>query len=230
MVAGQRTRPWFGPTVHKPKSTQPQPKNLWPSATQVLEATTPLPNPPQFPLVGVAGLDLLRVEPLRLTIPMPPSTNRLYQRIRGGQLALTEEAKRFREQVKSIVVGRIGDVGRLPVDPETVYRVTVDLYLDSLENPGWFEIYDKDTFITRGPKKGQLVGRQGERKAKTRYKVVDTDNRVKFLQDCVCKSVGIPNDCQVFQVWPSKYEDPDNPRVEVTIEVVDSKQFFPKRS
>jgi Endodeoxyribonuclease RusA len=142
---------------------------------------------------------------------------------------LTKEAMAFREKVKGIVVSNLGSVSRLPTDQESVYRIDLDVYIDSLENPGWFEFFEQDTFVTRGPKKGQVVGRQGERKAKTRYKVVDVDNRIKFLQDCVCKSVGIPNDCQVFQVGSTKYEDANNPRVEVTITVLDVNQFFPNK-
>jgi Holliday junction resolvase RusA-like endonuclease len=164
---------------------------------------------------------------VRLTLPMPPTTNKLYLRVRGGKLALTKEALAFRERVKNIVVSNLGMVNHLPTSPDDTYRVILDVYFDALENPGWFEMFDQDTFVSRGPNKGELIGRQGERKAKTRYKVVDVDNRIKFLQDCVCRCVGIPNDCQVFQVWLTKYEDQSNPRVEVTIKAVNNEQFFP---
>ena len=160
---------------------------------------------------------------------MPPSTNRLYRRVRGGGLALTEEAKRFREDVKKVVVSQLGPVSAFPTSKETVYGINIDAYFDKLENPGWFEFWPETVYVSRGKGKGQLKGRRGERKAETRYKVMDIDNRVKFLQDCVCKSIGIPNDCQVFQNKQTKYEDPENPRVEVTLITLDPQQFFPKR-
>lgn len=147
---------------------------------------------------------------------LPPSTNALYQRRRGGQVTLTKEAHRFREQVKKVVVSKLAAASALPTTPETVYRFTFYAYFKKLENPGWFERFKK------GAKKG-------ERKAKTRFKVIDIDNRIKFLQDCVSTYVGIPNDSQIFAGYQEKREDPDNPRVEVTITVVDRSTFFPRR-
>jgi len=114
----------------------------------------------------------------------------------------------------------------IPTDHETVFELELRAYFEKLENPGWFERWEKDTYVTRGKTKGQLKGRAGERKAQTRYKVMDIDNRIKFLQDCVVKALGIPNDCQVFRSGQEKHEDPDNPRAEVRIAVTERDQFF----
>ena len=100
-----------------------------------------------------------------------------------------------------------------PTSPETVYQLDIVLYFETLENPGWFK-----------------VDKAGQREAKTRYKVVDVDNRVKFLQDCVVTALGIPNDCQVFKGTQEKREDTQNPRAEVTVQVIDSQQFLSERS
>ena len=121
-----------------------------------------------------------------------------------------------------------------PTDHEQVYRVTLLAFFDALENPGWFEMWEENKYWVRGSKDGtcragELKYRKGERKAATRYKVLDVDNRIKFLQDSVTKAVGIPNDCQVFESRLVKLEDPGNPRAEVTIEVVDRDQYFPRR-
>ena len=167
---------------------------------------------------------------------LPPSTNRLYQRRRGGQVALTEEAQRFRERVKNVVVNKMGRVLSFPIDPELVYRFDIVCYFDSLENPGWFETWEDDAYYTRDSKdgkhkKGELKVRAGERKAVTRYKRIDYDNRIKFLQDCVSKSIGIPDDSQIFVGHQEKREDPGHERAEVTVTVEeDTSQFFPKRS
>ncbi len=118
-----------------------------------------------------------------------------------------------------------------PVDPETVYGLDIILYFESLENPGWFERWKEDKFYTKDTKdtkhkKGELKHKGGERKAKTRYKILDYDNRIKFLQDSVSKAVGMPNDCQIFGGHQEKREDPSNPRAEVTIRVVERDRFF----
>ena len=166
---------------------------------------------------------------------LPPSTNRLYQRRRGGQIALTEEAQRFKERVKNVVVQSMGTVMSFPTDPELIYRFDIVTYFEALENPGWFETYADDGYYTKDSKdgkhkKGDLKHRRGEKKATTRYKRVDYDNRIKFLQDCVSKSIGIPDDSQIFVGHQEKREDPDNPRAEITVSVeTDVSRFFPKR-
>jgi Holliday junction resolvase RusA-like endonuclease len=166
---------------------------------------------------------------------LPPSTNALYQRRRGGQIALTEVAQRFRERVKHVVVSKLGKVMTFPIDPELIYRFDIVCYFDSLENPGWFERWDRDVFYTKDSKdgkhyKGELKFSEGERKAVTRYKRIDYDNRIKFLQDCVSKSIGIPDDSQIFVGHQEKREDPDKPRAEVTVTIErDFARFFPKR-
>lgn len=112
--------------------------------------------------------------------------NRLYVRRKGGGVALTKEAHRYREHVKKVVMENLHEVSNLPVDLETQYSFHVTVYFKALENAGWWETF------SRGEKKGQ-------RKAATRYKKIDVDNRVKFIQDCVIKSLGIPDDSQVFE-------------------------------
>lgn len=128
--------------------------------------------------------------------------------------------------MKQAVVEKLGKVMAFPTDPELVYRFDMIAYFESLENPGWFDHYTKDTYGRAGEPKH----RKGERKAKTRYKRIDVDNRIKFLQDCVSKAIGIPDDAQIFVGYQEKREDPTNPRVEITVSVEpDTTRFFPKR-
>lgn len=159
-----------------------------------------------------------------MTFGLPPSVNALYQKRRGGQVALTDEAREFREKVKRVVVDNLHRI-KIPLDQETVYEFTMRAYFEKLENPGWFETWGQDTYVARGKNKGQLLGKAGERKAQSRYKRIDVDNRIKFLQDCVIKSVGIMDDCQVFRTVLEKYES-SHPRTEVTIRVIPWEQFF----
>lgn len=152
----------------------------------------------------------------RTTLTMPPSANHLYQRRRGGGVTLSKMALQFQEDVKRHIRDFLPELTRFPVDHETIYQVDIALYFDKLENPGWFEV------ITKGP-------RTGERKAKTRYKIIDYDNRIKFLQDCMVKAIGIPNDCQIFRGVQEKREDPANPRADVVVRVRQRSDFFPER-
>lgn len=151
-----------------------------------------------------------------MTLDLPPSANHLYQRRRGGGVALTDVAKTFREHVKVYVKNCLAQLISFPVDHETVYEVEISLFFDRLENDGWFET------ISKGP-------RTGQKKAQTRYKILDYDNRIKFLQDCLVSAVGIPNDCQIFRGIQEKREDPNCPRAEVTIRVKDRGEFLAER-
>lgn len=165
-----------------------------------------------------------------MCLELPPSTNKLYQKTRGGGLALSAAAKRYKNQVKN-VVGQpmnLASLTRFPVGPDVVYLLRVYLYFPLLENPGWFEFWEEDTYVTRGKQKGELKGRKGERKAKTRYKVVDYDNRIKFMQDCLANAIGF-NDCQIFRAEQEKREDPDNPRAAVFLKIIDREEFFERR-
>jgi len=159
---------------------------------------------------------------------MPPSANALYQRRRGGGLALSRAAKEFKERVKGIVGDRLNQILRFPVDEEFIYTMHVILYFDKLEYPGWFERWEKDTYFTRGAHKGELKGKAGERKAKSRYKVIDYDNRIKFLQDCIVSAIGIPNDAQIFRGTGEKRETPGEPGAEVRIRIASRSDFFMK--
>lgn len=129
-------------------------------------------------------------------------------------MALTEEAKRYRERVKKTITDNLASVVTFPVDQEIVYGFELRAYFEKLENPGWFERY------TRGKNEGQ-------RKAKARYKRLDIDNRIKFVQDCVSKGVGI-DDSQIFSSLQEKYEDQENPRAEVIVRIERHSRFFAK--
>jgi hypothetical protein len=133
------------------------------------------------------------------------------------------------------VVNRMGKVMSFPTGPELIYRFEIICYFDALENPGWFEYWDRDVYYAKDSKdgkhrKGELKYRSGERKAVTRYKRIDYDNRIKFLQDCISHSIGIPDDAQIFVGHQEKREDANNPRAEVAVSVeADISRFFPNR-
>jgi Holliday junction resolvase RusA-like endonuclease len=135
---------------------------------------------------SVAMLAATPLDELVMDLDMPLSVNKLYRRGRHGMVILSDEAKAYHEYVKR----QLGDqylhlLHQFPIGPEIVYGLSLSFFFEELENRGWFE------YFTKGEKKGQ-------RKAQTRFKIVDVDNRIKFLQDVITKTVGIPNDAQIF--------------------------------
>jgi len=175
-----------------------------------------------------------------ITLELPPSVNKLYVKRRGGGQALSAEAVRFNERVKQTVQENLHRLNHLRFTEDTVLGLDLFLYFGALENPGWFEQWEKDSKYTKdilfkkGPRKGQVQHRKGEfrhrageRKAKTKYKTIDYDNRIKFLQDAVAKTIGIPDDSQIFGGFHCKLEDPNNPRAEVIVRVSERDLYFP---
>jgi len=152
------------------------------------------------------------VSEIRFVFDVPPTTNKLYQTRRGGQKALTTVAKAYKNHVSTVVKDNLAKVSRLPVDKERVYLFWLTVYFEQLENPGWFKKF------VRGKNKG-------ERKAKDRYKRLDVDNRVKFVQDCVAKSLGI-DDCQIFRSVQEKMEDRKNPHAVVVVSLLPRQLFI----
>lgn len=148
--------------------------------------------------------------PLHVVTELPPSTNKLYQRTSRGGLALTKAAKTFRERLRKEIIAYLPQLSCFPLDQESIYRFDVLLYFKELENKGWHERH------TKGKDKGK-------RKAATRYKRIDMDNRIKFLQDSVMSSLGV-DDSQVFAGWQEKREDSSNPRAEVVLHVMDREE------
>jgi len=110
------------------------------------------------------------------------------------------------------MVAELPSLVSFPTGQEVIYRFDTILYFQSLENAGWHQTY------TKGKNKGK-------RKASSRYKKIDVDNRVKFLQDSVMASLGV-DDSQVFVGYQEKHEDPADPRAEVRVAVVSRDQFF----
>ena len=172
-------------------------------------------------------------ETLTFEFELPPSTNALYQKRRGGQVALTEVAKTYRETVKRAIADRISEVQHFPVSLEHIYMVEMVCYIDKLQNPGWFRKLAKDRpeKLRTDKKTGKKVVAQkaklaGERDAETRYKRLDVDNRIKFLQDCFIKSLGINGDEQVFKNTLEKIERRGTDTARVTISVLDPNSYL----
>jgi Holliday junction resolvase RusA-like endonuclease len=169
---------------------------------------------------------------ISLELDIPPSVNHLYIKRRGGGVALSESANKYREHVKKVLATKMVELSLFPAeDQNIVYSIDVTFYMNKLELPGWFEFYEKDSFYAKDSKdgkakKGDLKNKKGERKSKSRYKKVDVDNRVKFVQDCVIRGLGIPDDCQVFEGAQRKIQTNGLEKVRITVSVADRQKFF----
>ena len=166
-------------------------------------------------------------------LDMPPSVNALYIKRKGGGIALSDAANKYREHVKKVMSKKMVELSIFPAqDHEVIYSVDLECRMEILENPGWFERFEKDTFYTKDSKdgkhkKGDLKNKKGDRKAKTRFKKTDVDNRMKFVQDCVISGIGFRGGEQVFENtarkvrWRSGEE-----HVVITVKVEDRDRFL----
>lgn len=143
-------------------------------------------------------------------MPLPPSANKIYKKNKWGGLCLSKEAKNYESSVQRITADpeNFSRVCRLETGKEVAYSVFTSLFFPALENAGWY-----------------TVGADGEREAKSRYKRIDYDNRIKFMQDCLARAIGI-DDCQIFKAGQEKRQDAENPRADVYISVVDVNEFL----
>ncbi len=123
---------------------------------------------------------------LSIIIPtLPPSSNHIYVNARGGKgRFLTKEAQKFKlNTISHIQSNYLPQISQL--DKEGIYRV-------------WYAFYFPiDELLNRtfgGGKKGS---------AKTRYKRMDVENRLKLVADALATAIGI-DDCQFFEGGQTK--------------------------
>lgn len=147
---------------------------------------------------------------------MPPSWNDIFVKTgRKGPRPYTEKAKAFEKHVEE-VVGYKGielGIGIPPNNGELhrVYGLEVTLHMQKLENPNWFERTNA-----------------GKRKAKLRYKRVDTDNRLKFLKDRLTKAIGLQDDALIFEDIVRKVQTEGKEGVHVRVYIANRSNFLPR--
>lgn len=123
---------------------------------------------------------------LRLVIPfLPPSSNKIYfTDWRRKMRVKSDPARAFESKFSAEVVPKylpwISQMDDVVSDDRLILAVRLDYYFprDEVLNKGYLETYSK------GAKKGQ-------RKAKTRYKKMDTGNRFKLIVDCLATALAV---------------------------------------
>lgn len=115
-----------------------------------------------------------------ILLNLPPSSNHIYVNARGSKKRfLSEEAKKFKlDTITHIQSSYLPQISQL--DREGVYRVWYAFY---------FPPEDILNMTFGGGKKGS---------AKTRYKKLDVENRLKLVSDALATAIGI-DDCQFFE-------------------------------
>jgi Holliday junction resolvase RusA-like endonuclease len=124
---------------------------------------------------------------LRIIIPfIPPTSNNSYVTdFRRKMTFKSKEATAFENRFISEVVPKyLPWISRMAVDDQITYDVLVLFYFDQ------WDIMNKGFFQT-------------PRKAASRYKKMDTGNRLKLLHDCLSKALGV-DDCHFFDLRASK--------------------------
>lgn len=110
---------------------------------------------------------------------LPPSSNAIYQRLRNGGVTLSTPARIFVKGLTAFLQQHLYRFNELPRGNDVVYEIVTILYMPCLNT----------TYLTG--------------KAKSPYKVLDIDNRVKLIFDTLKKFVA--DDCMFFTHNNSKF-------------------------
>lgn len=127
---------------------------------------------------------------MKITLPMPPSDNKLYFN-RGGARIKTRAAEKYVLQVQQAMAKKALESDE-EFEEHTPYGLTIVVYFKEVVTKGW-------------PKK-----------AKNRFLKLDCMNRQKLVTDAVTNCMGI-DDRHIFDVRLLKRRDKTNPRLEVTV-------------
>lgn len=119
---------------------------------------------------------------LRIVVPfLPPSSNKIYftdwkRKMRPKTNEARAFESQFAEQVVPTYLPWISQMDSVEKDDRLIFAVRMDFY------------FPKDEVLNKGflQKKAN-----GQRKAKTRYKKMDTGNRFKLITDCLAKALAV---------------------------------------
>lgn len=111
---------------------------------------------------------------------LPPTSNRIYRK----GTALTDEAREYAERF-SLAMVRFQHLF-LQIDDTAVFGLHLRFFMNLL-NPSW-----------------NNPAVPPSRRAKSRYKRIDLDNRIKLLTDCIRDAIDV-DDSQIFAASQEKH-------------------------
>jgi Holliday junction resolvase RusA-like endonuclease len=126
---------------------------------------------------------------LDVSLPMPPSVNKLYY-VRNGRKALSSEGRALKEQMRATITLACASAPAIPENTPLALHLT--FFFPVLENAGW-----------------------SQKKSKARYKKVDVSNRVKLVEDAISEALGI-DDSVFFTVHLSKQQGESHVQARIT--------------
>jgi len=162
---------------------------------------------------------------------LPLTSNHAYATVRGDMRVLKTEGKRWKRKFHDFLWEKYGvalDELLTSAGDTQWLLVSYHFFFPSLVNAAFMERHKTslpERPGKRGKKKITLPAQvKGERKTQVRFKKLDASNRLKLVEDALSESLDF--DDSRFQLGPVlKYMDPDNPRTELLIEVVDPVDF-----
>ena len=132
---------------------------------------------------------------LKMVYPvLPPTSNKIYFRGTILKKEAREYAERFSYQMTRDYLHLLNEI-----DPLAIYSISLLFFFESLLNESF-----------NNPKVPE------KKRAKTRYKKLDLDNRVKLVADCTRDLLGV-DDSHTFEMLTVKAVDKSNPRVEIYV-------------
>lgn len=133
---------------------------------------------------------------------LPPTANHIY--IRGS--ILKAPARAYAENfAKFVAQNYLAEISEM--NQSGIFCLVLRFFFPTVVNDTWMN-----------PKVPP------SKRAKTRYKRFDLTNRIKFLEDCVRDALDI-DDSQTFIAHQEKFQDAENPRVEIEVFEVDPAKF-----
>ncbi len=147
------------------------------------------------------------MEPFVVIHELPPSSNKIYVNKRGGGRFMTKEAASFKTRmITQIQVSSMVKIMQL--DRGLIYQV-------------WYAFFfPKDELLNISFGSGKKDA------AKTRYKRMDVENRLKLVSDALATAIGI-DDCQFFEGGHSKMCDSlvgGQPQVQIFLTPMDPRR------
>ncbi len=134
--------------------------------------------------------------PLRLSLPLPPTDNDIYvpvkKRGKSAGMRLSDTARAYKVKVAELMADAAVLQPDFVVEDDVEYSITLVVFFKAAYSKDW-------------PKR-----------AKCRFRKIDSHNRLKLVIDAVMQGLGLDDNC-LFEQSITKQEDPEDPRIEVEI-------------
>lgn len=152
-------------------------------------------------------LDSILGKPIiQALLTLPPTSNNIYfTKMHQGRTMriLTSEARTWKTRAVKELVRQSRLAFQKEFDPHGLYWLCLHFRFDEIINKGW------DQFFVRGKN-------AGKRKAASRWRKTDNDNRVKLASDALKNVTGV-DDSSNFTHVLLKDVDRENPGMEIVL-------------